>query len=329
MEGDWDYGYWRIDKKGKKTYYVRGTWAGKRFEFSTRCHTAAAALAEFKRFEVDPHGYRVGGQALEGFPLTAALVLEFLDWSKATKRNSPQWRSTQKSALTFWMKTFAGRSLKKLDLARDILEPLEKATDARSKIRVLKTFYAWLRLDSKYRIAPVEDPTFGRLKNLTVRAAQTKRKRWFTKEDHLALLERVESERWRLVLTVLAGTGWHVTEVHRFSQAGWIEGNVLVVKHKSDAEHRTRVTPQTLLAAEELRKGGGFSLSRFTNEIGDITNKLGIPVKPGAYRHSVAHFAIEAGHTREEVANFLGHDPETNRTFYSGLATPKKVPTLG
>lgn len=57
---------------------------------------------------------------------------------------------------------------------------------------------------------------------------------------------------------------------------------------------------------------------------------MGIPVfTPGRFRHSVAHWAVEAGADPFAVSAFLGHkSPATTKKFYASLACPVKVPTL-
>lgn len=143
---------------------------------------------------------------------------------------------------------------------------------------------------------------------------------------------------------MLAGTGWHVSEVGRFAREGQIESMpahvedesavaVLVCPmHKSGEEHRTAVTRPVMQAAEQLLEHGGFSevgLYQAVRAACAHDPKIDPPICPGQYRHAVATWAIEAGAHPAAVAAFLGHrSPATTKRFYAMHAVPPRVPAL-
>src|SRR5262249_47033944 len=103
----------------------------------------------------------------------------------------------------------------------------------------------------------------------------------FSKADYLAARSHVVGT-YRDVMTVQAGTGAHVTEVHRFATGhGHSEpypehgvsaaesAGVLVFAHKSGAPHKVPVSQEVLDAAQRLQKTGGFSTRKYTDVVHD------------------------------------------------------------
>jgi len=155
--------------------------------------------------------------------------------------------------------------------------------------------------------------------------------------EHVELARKHMMGNWRDALDLQTETGWHVTEVQRFTASGEIEpptaeqkehsvAGVLIVQHKSGAQHRTAVSAKTLAAAQRLRERGGFSTEWYHRAVKAACKAAGLrkPFGPGVMRHSVATWAVEAGHDLAMVSTFLGHrSPLMTRKFYATHATPR------
>ena len=380
--GTWEGGrVWR-GADGVDVYYIRRQVGGQRYSCSTGATTRRAALVQLGRFEGDPDHYRPAND-----PATAPLYLDndlseaFLAWSKGALGNSLPWVNQQKSVLAWWMERLAGVNLRRANLRDHILPKLEGAPGRAQKIRVLKTLFSYLRKE-RHLLAAHEDPTYGALSAPPSKPAQwTKSKviplphyllvrdllrseeeaRRATREERkragkvvsISTGETVEEEGfgpWADALVVQAGTGWHTTELVRFSASGSIEalpksmkiehgavGVLVCPMHKSGDVHRTAVSQEVLDAAKRLREHGAFSREWYDRAVRAackaVTNPdgtTGIPVfTPGRFRHSVASWAFEAGADPFAVSAFLGHkSASTTRKFYASLATVPKVPTL-
>jgi integrase len=219
----------------------------------------------------------------------------------------------------------------------------------KQRIQVLKAFYGWLRT-VEHVITPAEDPTFGTLTVPVARAAQLDETKVVPKKDILAVvawLKKHKSEKgkrtrmWGDLLFMLAGTGWHVTELARFTESGTIEplpkgtgrgesAGVLVMTHKSGRPHRTRVSEEVLKVAKKMVGTGSFSRAVFDKAVAAACEKsVATAFTPGMMRHTVASWAEDHGAAPEFVSGFLGHSPNTATTkkHYSTHATPRKVPT--
>ncbi len=109
-------------------------------------------------------------------------------------------------------------------------------------------------------------------------------------------------------------------------------GVLVCPRHKSGDVHRTAVGEEVLEAAKRLRARGWPADSEFPfyDAIREACVAAKIPpFSPGAFRHSVATWAIEVGADPAAVAASLGHrSPATTRKFYATQAAPPKVPTL-
>lgn len=348
----WKGGIIRYDNKGRvPRYYIWRKVAGVRYRLSLGVTTEDAADLELKRFErfvAEGRGadYRPGEQdGPERITLDADLVKEFLAFS-AEKENSVRWRKQQRALLAWWSTKLAGRDLARVTLDRDILPALDGSYKA-SRIRVLKALYSWLR-EVRHRIAPDQDPTYGgRLKAPQAKAAQTTGKKSVRSQGDYrkvwTYLRGVKkAPHWADALIVLAGTGWHLTEVDRFCTTGRIlvprtgrtieTWAILVTPHKNKHEHRTLVSKAVYAAAKRHRRRRLTldSNKDFYRALRKACRKTKVKkFTPGVTRASVATWAVDAGAALPEVATFLGHKSQaTTKKFYATFATPKKVPTL-
>jgi len=335
---------WR-DADGKLTFHIRRKVGKKTYAVSTGCTQLAAALQHLTRFEADPEGYRPAGEAgNEPITLTAEMVEEFLRWQLSEKGNSASWIAAQRHLFAWWAEKLGGVNLRRVDLRADILDALEGVAGRAKRIEVIKSLFGWLR-KVKRLVKPHQDPTFGGV--LTVpppKPAQWSRSKVIPRDHYLLAREHLVGA-WRDALDVLAGTGWHITEVIRFANAGELEplpkvtrvetgavGVLLCPLHKSGAPHRTAVGAEVLEAAKRLRERGWPSDSKFPfyQAVESACRAAGIaPFSPGRFRHSVASWAIESGAAPAAVAAFLGHkSPATTKRFYAVHAVAPKVPTL-
>jgi integrase len=345
-------GYVRTDAKGRAVFVIRKQIGGRRYEWSTRRHTLGAALAEWEKFERDPGRYLAAGKA--PIILDLDLCKAFLRWSAVDRGNSDQWVEKQRSILAWWMGKLKGVDLRRATLLDDLLPPLKGAESVAQRTEVLKTLYGWLRKVER-TITTNEDPTYGALPVTQARPAQRTKSKVIPIEHYLLVREHLVGP-YRDALDVLAGTGWHVTEVVRFADGGVIEpmpkamtvlyGAVAVLVcplHKSGDEHRTAVSKDVLEAAKRLRARGwpDDSVFPFHQAIKSACLAVKLPVPredgtdgidvftPGRFRHSVATWAVEKGADPAAVSAFLGHkSPATTKKFYLTLATIPKIPTL-
>lgn len=335
---------WRAED-GTETYVIRRQVEGRRYDLSTRCTSERAALEHLRRFESDPSSYRPSGDSdAEPLAMTLELTKEFLAWQKREKGNSEAWIAAQRSLLAWWAERLGGVNLRRTDLRDDILHALEGAPGRPKRIEVIKSFFSWLR-KHKRLVKPAEDPTFGGVLPVPPpKPAQWAKSKVIPREHYLLAREHLVGQ-YRDALDVLAGTGWHITELMRFATGGEVEplpkamrvqnGAVAVLLcplHKSGAPHRTAVSLEVKEAAERLRERGWPADSKFpfyqAVESACVAAEIK-PFSPGRFRHSVASWAIEAGADPAAVASFLGHkSANTTKRFYSVHAVPPKVPTL-
>lgn len=338
---EWEGGrVWR-GKDGRKTYFIRRRVAGKLYEASTRCHTASAALEHLKRFEADPEGYdpasAAGGAAIV---LDADLIERFLAWSKNDKKNTDDWVRKQKRFLAWWADKLDMRDLRRVDLAAHVIPALDGAPSRKHRIEALKALYGWLRKE-RHKIKPSEDPTLDTLPVPQSRPEQWTRSKVIPLADHEAAIAHLAPiHRDRLI--VLAGTGWHTTELARFA----VDGNVAPLPPAASRNHgavallecprrksghflRTAVTEEVAEAARRVRAHGGYSDSKFREAINSACKAAGVdPISPGCYRHTVATWAEEAGALPEAVSAYLWHmSKATTDRFYATHAVRPKVPT--
>jgi hypothetical protein len=117
---------------------------------------------------------------------------------------------------------------------------------------------------------------------------------------------------------VLAGTAWHLTELHRFAEGGDVEalptamrvehGAIAVLvrpRHKSGDMHRTAVSAEVLEAAERVRSRGAFSESSFRRAIDSACDAAKIArFDPGwftAFRRHLGLLARSGSGCRQRV----------------------------
>lgn len=81
--------------------------------------------------------------------------------------------------------------------------------------------------------------------------------------------------------------------------------------------------PKVLEAAGRVRELGGVRADSIVHAVGKVADRLGIAIRPGAARHCVATWAVDAGATYEQVAAYLGHkSSRTTRRHYATHAVP-------
>jgi len=363
---EWDGGFVRRTGAGKVIYVIRRQVGGRRYEVSTRCSTLRAAMAELARFEADPAAYLPGGPARpEPVLLTVDLGKAFLEWSRDAKGNTDRWVRNQAAHLEWWRGHLKGIDLRNAPIEK-IEKPLKNTPSRPHKIIVLKAFYSWL-VQVERKLKPTEDPTFRTLKVPQAKPEQRRRNKATSQGDYLAVREQLlelSKEKggggkpafapfWIDALDVLAGTGWHVTELERFAKGGAVEaresegvaGILTCPRTKGGSPLRTAVSAVVLEAAKRIRAKGEFKGDALRTALKRAAKRPGFPrINPGSFRHSVATHAIssgaEAGHSvpthaissgaeAGATADFLGHRSEaTTKKFYATHAVPVKVPTL-
>lgn len=334
--GEWDGGYVRRDGKGRATYYIFRKVHGRVYEVSTRCRTSGAAEKELRRFELDPAGYRPGTGDGDDLRLSAELVKAFLEWSRDEKRNTPHHVNDQLRALRWWASKL-GRAPLQTVKTKELVRALDTAgTGHKEKIATLKTFFTWL-IRERHALEASQNPTAG------LRAPQARPEQWTTpkavsREELQRVREQLEPH-WRDALDVLAGTGWHASELSRFAEAGAVEAHpgrsgasvLLCPRTKSGEPLRTEVSDAVAGAGRRVRARKSVDYFRFREALLRASEAAGVSpaLQPGHLRHSVATWAIEAGASPEAVAAFLNHkSTRTTLRFYATHATPAKVPTL-
>ena len=288
-------------------------------------------MAQLVRFEEDPAAYNPGGDHAEKLALTDALIDAFVLWSSCEKKNSKAWVARQERLLRWWADRLKGLDLRQVTLGNHIVPALDTVKGKKPRIAVIKAFYGWLR-KVRFQMDPSDDPT----QVLAVpqpRPAQWVKTKVIPQADHAAVLLAI-SPRYGDLLKVLNSTGWHVSELLRFAQDGYIEVRddgtqiLLCPQRKSGEIQRTRVSPAIAEVASRVRERGGFGESRLFMAVRDACERAGVtPFGPGQYRHTVATRMINAGADPAGVAAFLGHkSPQTTRRFYATLAAvPRPV----
>ncbi len=337
--GKWLGGRIWAAKGGIHTYWIRRKVGGRAYNLSTRCTNERAALKQLERFEADPEGYTPSGVRGDAIVLSAELVTAFLKWS-LDRGNSLPWVATQRRYLAWWAQKLGRRDLRRVSLRHHIRPALDTAKNEKHRIETIKALYGWLRKE-RHTISAAEDPTYGALSVPQGRPEQWRTPKAIQRAHHDAVWGCI-TQPWRDMLTVLAGTGWHVSELERFIRAGTVANlpssaslahgafKVLVCpRRKSGETQRTAVSSEATDAAARLRARGTFSCIRFYRAVEAACDAAGVPrFPPGRYRHTVATWAIEQGADPAAVAAFLGHkNSSTTRRFYATLAVVPKVPT--
>jgi hypothetical protein len=334
--GSWDGGYIHKDARGRDVYVIRQQVNGKRYEVSTRTFSIRAALEQLKRFQGDPQGYDPRGE-VGSAPIYLDLeqAKQYLAYSRNERQNTRAWVTKQRAILSWWAEQLKGIDLRGASVRDSILPALDRAAGKAHKVAVLKALYTWLRRERR-EITLAEDATAGGGLTMPLPRKQHGSGPKAVPREHVELAREHLVGGWVDALDLQSATGWHVTEVQRFTTAGEIEpptaaqkahgiAAVLVVEHKSGDQHRTAVDAKTLAAAKRLRERGGFAISWYHRAVKSACKAAGIkPFGPGVMRHSVATWAVNAGADLAAVSTFLGHrSSRTTKKFYATHATPR------
>jgi len=382
----WPGGYVRKRGDGVRVYIIRKVHDGKRYEVSTHATTEAQAKVELGYFEQDREHYRPGVDP--NTPDALCLFDErlepdddrqigrvYLKHCEAPKEKGGRgqceaWLAETDRLLVWWGKKLAGVDLRRLSMTK-VAELLPTGSPAyRTKLAVFKAFVSWLRETERLRDG--QGPATHRMKLPKIRVdhgdPQRAAKGTRALRGYLVVRELLgpRAAHFRDGLDVLAGTGWHRSELLRWlSQSAVVEpcpegresegAAVLVTKHKSGDWHRTIVTDAVLEAARRLRErwvgGEGFDLRTFTDSVhhaieiacekaressdrehdgcaknGRCLHRWG----PGHLRHAVATWAHRRKLDAPEIALGLGHrgaDAAITRRHYIDSYVPPKLPT--
>lgn len=329
----WDGGYVRTDSKGRDTFVIYRRIGGRLYDVSTRCHSSAAAHKQLTRFEADPANYDPADAAsVEGLAVDPKLVKTFLEWSRAEKGNTAKWVRDQQRALAWWLRKLPRKDFRRLTTG-ELVALLDDAQGRKQKIATLKTFCSWL-IEERHVLAPTENPTAG------LRVPQARPEQWTqVKAIDRETFEAVRAElsgTWADAADVLAGTGWHFTELQRFAESGRVEAHpqtgdaVLACPQTKSGEPLRTIVSKEVAAAGRRLLGKPLDYFHFREALITASAVAEVdPVQPGHFRHSVATWAINAGAAPAAVAAFLNHKSvQTTKRFYATHAVPAKVPTL-
>lgn len=333
--GKWLGGYISVGDDGQQLYVIEKMRKGRRYHVSTGAHDWVEAAKQWERFLAAPDAYQPqdGGPARPEEPLylTADLVLQYRDWMLSRANPSSRRHANEMAhRLADWTEDLAGVDLRHATL-RDHLKPaVEKRTTSRQhRIIAVKGLYAWLRRE-RGLLTSAQDPSL----DLSVPQASPekhRRRKAVALADVRAVLAQLK-DGYRDCLLLLASTGWHVSELERFVRddearvapgAGPVLG-VLQVRHKSGETTRTPVVDAEVLAAAKRLRERREMPRKFNRAIYAACDAAEVArFSPGVMRHSVATWAIEAGQSPEQVAEFLGHKSKsTTLKFYADVAVP-------
>jgi integrase len=357
---NWKHGFIRVDRRGRKMFYIREMVHGRRRKVSTRAHTIEGAMEAYALWAKDPVAFVkqkltvAHPQPPPDLTLTRELVDDFLEWSEKKGfrgyGNSLGHVANQRIAMDFWQKHLGRRHLRTVNLERDVLPPLQGQAQQANRRRTLKAFFSWLRSeDGGNRLRLAEDPLARALRvpksNPAQRAKPNKAVPW---DDLIKVRDgaRVKGKgvpglqaHWRAAFVIQMETGWHNTELRRFAVDGSIEpyvgkqtgaAAVLMVQHKSGSQHRSAVSAAAVAAARELQGYGTFEPANYSREVKRVAGEVGVSeFTAGQLRHSVATKMINDGADLATVSTFLGHrSPQTTKGFYVTHAVPLN-PALG
>lgn len=268
----WLGGFVRVGADGKETFVIEKKVGGRKFKVSTQCHSQAAALKEYARWELDPEGYVAGATVADRLLLTPESVDGYVAWQTSVLKNDPEHVANMRRCLVDWAVAIKGRDLRslRLDFFEAALAPeANKARDKkwgagsrRFRIMAIKNFYKFLSRDPK-----VMSPQFNG--TLSLRIPQPSPEQWVTDgskaaaEADLRAVFAVVEQPTRDVLHLKTGTGWHTSEVRRFVENGAIILHAKPLPNGEIAQLRTiqkngepintpLVLPEHLAAAERL-----------------------------------------------------------------------------
>lgn len=327
----WPGGYIHRQQDGTDLFIIERRVNGHRFHVSTRCHGWKAAMKQLERFEADPFGYKPEGIAPEvPMALTADVLEEYRSWQLG-KGNTTKHANEMHNRLCDWIDDLAGADLRKVTLRDHIKPALDKRGTCRPhRIIALKGLYAWLRKE-RHLLTSGQDPT------LDLPVPQARPEKWKRRKavpfEHVQAAVRHMEGAYRDMLVLLAGTGWHVTELERFVRSPESEivyarrdGTlaVLVTLHKVGEMTRTPVSVRKVLAAAERLRSRGEIPRRPNQALKKACEDAKVPIFTfGVLRHSVATWSVERGAIPALVSEFLNHkDPRTTKRFYTDVSVP-------
>ncbi|SRR6266851_4673485 len=342
----WLGGYIRSGKRGRRIYVIYRHAGGRQYEVSTKRSTESEAFLELTKFENNPAAYAEKREAdllpdlMPDGPapvyLDATLIKKYLAYCADCSRN---WWNMKRRFLEQWLVKLNGIDLRGADL-QVILKAIEGASSRQHRIATIKHLYAWLRdAEGANLLSAAEDPTLAKLKVPQSKPEQWTTPKTFSVADYKKMRKALKGTWYRDAVDVLAGTGWHYSELRRFAEAGEIEalsksereGNTvaaLIMKHKGGGPHATKVSRTVLAAAKRIRASGHLPEFHFWLVLKRKSAELGIEpaITPGRFRHSVATWAKRKGDSIPSIASFLGHkSPRTTARFYAVHGSPAKV----
>src|SRR6266446_1356975 len=156
----------------------------------------------------------------EPLPLDEALRDRFCNWSLVEQQNSTRYVAELRAGLEWWRPRLAGVDLRELSITRHVLPELDRLQRGRRpRIVALKVLCSWLHRERH----ELEHNPLAALKLPQSRPEQWRRRKVVPRQVLDATLDELEP-KWRDAVTVLCGTGWHVTELARFAttQSGGI-----------------------------------------------------------------------------------------------------------
>lgn len=317
---------------GRQTYVINRKIGGVKFERSTGRADLKAAMAEYVRFEQDPHGYAPLPPKVDApdgphpVYLDGVLIENFLTYSVKHCRNSKEWFFKKRYYLTWWAEELRDVDLRTIDLKRHVYPALKQKSAQAHRIAVLKHFFSFLH-DARDG-AGVLEANEARCIDLDLHVDAKDRKprqqtqpRWFPYENYQ--LARPHLLPWMQdACDVLAATGWHYSELRLFvrkeNAAGAIEDppgataypgtgftvdggkqktpektQVLVTRHKGGQIHKTRVSLALADIARRLQERGNIDPNRLHNRLAEICETH--EIKP----------AVTPGAFRHSVATWL------------------------
>lgn len=316
-----------VDGDGRKSYVIRKSINGRRFEVSTRCSNLRAAVKALEEFERDPQRFRPGGVHSTKLALDDKLIDRHIE---AASGDSVDWLRKKRAYLKWWRDKLKGRDLRTVTL-HDIRTALEGAKAKAHRTATIKHLYSYLREAGV--VERGEDPTLDIVVEAAPPKATGRKKRSVSRADFKATLGKMPEE-YRDILIVQGGSGAHVTEVYRLAIGeGEVGANHIGIQHKRGTTHRQTVEPHVAQAAARVQERGGFSISRYAKAVRQAAKDAGIkPWSPGGMRHTVTTWMLQEGATLAEVSTWLGHlSPATTKRFYSEWATipmPSRRPAL-
>lgn len=328
----WPGGWIHRQKNGRELFIIEKRINGKRFSLSTRAHSLRAALKQLERFEADPHGYRPEGPEPEApIRMSAKLIDDYRTWQLEVKGVTPKHASETENLLEDWLEDLGVADLRKVTLRDHIKPALDRRRTCRPhRIIAIKAFYGWLRKE-RHLLISAQDPT------LDLPVPQARPEKWVRRKavplDVVVAVAAILEPDYRDMITVLAGTGWHVTEIERFirrpeSEIVYARSEdtlaTLVTRHKNRELTRVPVTDPDVLAAAERLRARGRVPKKANAAVKQACAKAKVKAFTlGVMRHSVATWAIERKAIPALVSEFLGHkDPRTTKRFYTDVAVP-------